>query len=79
VLSKLRAVALALTGSENPALSLSFWAVVILSGLPAALAQFFGIQVDATAVGQLVAPNLSPGERLTAILAILGIRRRLGK
>ena len=64
-------------GGTNPATSLSFWAVVVLSGLPAALAQFAGIDLDTNAIGQLLSPDLSGGDRLAAILAILGIRRRL--
>lgn len=66
-----------LFGTSSPLKSLSFWAVVILSGLPAALAKFFGINLDGNAVLSLIDPNLNAGDRFAAILAILGIRRRL--
>lgn len=66
-----------LTGASNPLWSLSFWAVLLISGIPAALAQFFGITVDGTSILSVLNPDLSAGDRLAAILAILGIRRRL--
>lgn len=64
-------------GKSNPLTSLSFWAVVLLSGAPAALAQYFGIHLDASAILSLFDPDLSAGDRFVAILAILGIRRRI--
>ena len=62
-------------GGKAPWKSLTFWGVVLISGVPAALAQFMGVDLDAHALTQLTAPNLSPGDRVASILAILGIRR----
>jgi len=73
----LKAILKRFTGTTNPFTSMTFWAALILSGLPAALAQTAGIDLDQNALGQLLAPNLSPGARFSAVLALFGIRRRL--
>jgi hypothetical protein len=52
------------TGASNPLTSLTFWGVLILLGLPEALA-YAGLEVG---------PWM---DRLAPVLVVLGIRRRL--
>lgn len=54
-----------LFGTSTPLKSLAFWGVVFMSGVPTAVAQFFGIDMG---------PIL---EKAGPILLGLGIRRRL--
>jgi hypothetical protein len=64
-----------LFGGKAPWKSFTFWGVILISGLPAALSQFLGIHLDSDALRGMLAPELSPGDRIGLILSILGIRR----
>lgn len=54
-----------LFGTETPFKSLTFWGVVIMSGVPSAVSQYFGYDLNP------ILNSLGP------ILAVIGIRRRL--
>jgi len=66
-----------MTGIGSPLTSWTFWALVLILGVPAAIGKTFGVELDANAITGLLDPDLSGGDRLALVLAILGIRRRL--
>ena len=55
-----------LFGTPNPLLSLTFWGAVLLTGLPQAVLTHFGVDVSVYL------------DALAPLLALIGIRRRLG-
>jgi hypothetical protein len=71
-----KAIVKKLTGIGSPT-SLTFWSAVLLSGIPAWLAGMVGFELDASFIGQLLVPDLTPGDRMALILGLFGIRRRL--
>jgi len=67
----------AATGIDSPLKSWTFWAMVLILGLPAAVSKFFGIDLDANHITAILDPKLDGSQRLVAIMALLGLRRRL--